>query len=135
MSTLLEALAVAPIARGLAAVLIAGAALPLAGVLVLRLELVTLRFTLMHGALLGAAVALAVGLDPLLPGLAVALLLVVTHVPLARAAGAAAGLRGGLPDGDHHRRRGGGDLPRRGAGAGGVRGTVGAIRSRSAAPT
>ena len=87
MSTLLEALAVAPIARGLAAVLIAGAALPLAGVLVLRLELVTLRFTLMHGALLGAAVALAVGLDPLLPGLAVALLLVVTHVPLARAAG------------------------------------------------
>ena len=87
MSTLVEALAVAPIARGLAAVLIAGAALPLAGVLVLRLELVTLRFTLMHGALLGAAVALAIGLDPLLPGLAVALLLVVTHVPLARAAG------------------------------------------------
>ena len=87
LSPLLEALAVAPIARGLAAVLIAGAALPLAGVLVLRLELITLRFTLMHGALLGAAVALAVGLDPLLLGLAVDLLLVITHVPIARRTG------------------------------------------------
>lgn len=77
----------APIARGLAAVLIAGVALPLAGVLVLRLELITLRFTLMHGALLGAAVALAVGLDPLLLGLAVDLLLVITHVPIARRTG------------------------------------------------
>ena len=87
LSPLLEALAVAPIARGLAAVLIAGVALPLAGVLVLRLELITLRFTLMHGALLGAAVALAVGLDPLLLGLAVDLLLVITHVPIARRTG------------------------------------------------
>ena len=87
MSPLLEALAVAPIARGLAALLIAGVALPLAGVLVLRLELITLRFTLMHGALLGAAVALAVGVDPLLLGLAVDLLLVITHVPIARRTG------------------------------------------------
>lgn len=82
-----EALTVAPIARGLAAVLIAGASLPLAGVLVLRLELVTLRFTLMHGALLGAAVALAVGVDPLLLGLAVDLVLVMTLAPIAKAAG------------------------------------------------
>ena len=82
-----EALGIAPIARGLAAVLIAGASLPLAGVLVLRLELVTLRFTLMHGALLGAAVALAVGVDPLLLGLAVDLLLVMTLAPIARRTG------------------------------------------------
>ena len=83
----LEALTYAPIARGLAALLIAGASLPLAGVLVLRLELVTLRFTLMHGALLGAAVALAVGVDPLLLGLAVDLLLVMTLGPIARRTG------------------------------------------------
>lgn len=82
-----EAISVAPIARGLAAVLIAGASLPLAGVLVLRLELVTLRFTLMHGALLGAAAALAVGVDPLVLGLAVDLVLVMTLAPIAKAAG------------------------------------------------
>lgn len=87
MRLLFEALSVAPIARGLVAVLIAGASLPLAGVLVLRLELVTLRFTLMHGALLGAAIALAVGVDPLLLGLAVDLLLVMTLAPIARRTG------------------------------------------------
>lgn len=61
--SLLEALALPPIARGLAVLLVAGIAFPLTGVFVLRLNLVTLRFTLMHGTMLGAAVALAAGLD------------------------------------------------------------------------
>lgn len=63
----LETLAYPPILRGLVVLLIAGIAFPLVGVFVLRLHLVTLRFTLMHGTLLGAAVGLAAGADPVLP--------------------------------------------------------------------
>ena len=61
--SLAEALALPPIARGLVVLLLAGVAFPLTGVFVLRLQLVTLRFTLMHGTMLGAAIALAAGLD------------------------------------------------------------------------
>lgn len=58
-------LALAPVWRALAALVFAGASFPLCGVMVLRLNLLPLRYTLMHGLLLGGTIALALGLPPL----------------------------------------------------------------------
>jgi zinc transport system permease protein len=69
--SLLQTLSYPPIARGLVVLLIAGLSFPLVGVFVLRLHLVTLRFTLMHGTMLGAALGLAAGADPVLSAAAV----------------------------------------------------------------
>lgn len=66
----------APVLRGFVALLVAGAVFPLTGVLVLRLNLITLRFMLMHGTLLGGAIALGFGLPPLFTGIAMNLLLI-----------------------------------------------------------
>ncbi|TVQ29111.1 MAG: metal ABC transporter permease [Spirochaetaceae bacterium] len=60
----------APVMRGFLVLLAAGVAFPLVGVFVLRLNLITMRFALMHASLLGGAIALAAGLNPLLIGLA-----------------------------------------------------------------
>jgi zinc transport system permease protein len=56
--------------HALVAVLFAGAAFPLIGVFIISLNLVPLRFAMMHIALLGGAVGLFLGLDPMLFGLA-----------------------------------------------------------------
>lgn len=78
----LSYLAYPPIVRGFIVLLVAGAAFPLTGVFVLRLNLITLRFMLMHGTLLGGAVALGIGADPLYVGMAmnVALVIVMSRV-------------------------------------------------------
>jgi ABC-type Mn2+/Zn2+ transport system permease subunit len=55
--------------NALVAVIFAGIAFPLIGVFVISLNLVPLRFAMMHIALLGGAVGLFLGLDPLLFGL------------------------------------------------------------------
>jgi zinc transport system permease protein len=88
---LFSAFAYAPIMRGFVALAIAGFAFPLAGVFVLRLQLVTLRFTLMHAAILGAAIGLALRIDPLLSGLALDLLAIAAIARLARGSGLALG--------------------------------------------
>jgi len=72
-----------PIRRGFIVLMVAGAVFPLVGVLVLRLNLITLRFTLMHAALLGSAIALAAGLNPLVAGI-VANTVVVAAISRAR---------------------------------------------------
>lgn len=56
----------APILRGFIAMIVSGAAFPLCGVMVLRLNLVPMRYMLMHGVILGGAVSLALNL-PLVP--------------------------------------------------------------------
>jgi len=71
------ALSYEPVFRGFLALLIVGAVFPLNGVFILRLNLIALRFMLMHGALLGGAVALGLNLDPLVLALAFDLALVV----------------------------------------------------------
>lgn len=73
-----ELLSLAPIQRALIAVLAAGVAFPLSGVLVLEMNLITLRFALMHGALLGGAVAMAASITPFLPTLIILIVLVGT---------------------------------------------------------
>ncbi|NLC93766.1 MAG: metal ABC transporter permease [Treponema sp.] len=55
-----------PILRGFIAMIISGASFPLCGVMVLRLDLVPIRYMLMHGVILGGAIALASKL-PLVP--------------------------------------------------------------------
>ena len=63
-----QAFSYPPIMRGFLALVIAGCFFPMAGVFILRLNLVTLRFTLMHAALLGAAIGLALHVDTALCG-------------------------------------------------------------------
>ena len=56
----------APILRGFIAMMISGISFPLCGVMVLRMNLIPLRYMLMHGVILGGAISLAMSL-PLLP--------------------------------------------------------------------
>jgi len=86
-----QALSYPPILRGFIALVLAGCFFPLAGVFILRLNLVTLRFTLMHAALLGAAVGLALHVDPLLVGLGLDLLAIAAISRVARESGLALG--------------------------------------------
>lgn len=63
---LLLIFSLAPIFRGFIALCLSGAAFPLCGIMVLRLNLVTMRYMLMHGVILGGAISLAANL-PLIP--------------------------------------------------------------------
>lgn len=83
-------LRLAPVLRGFLVLLISGAVFPLVGVFVLRLNLITLRFALMHASLLGSAIALAAGFNPLLAGM-VANSAVVVAIAGARTRGSARG--------------------------------------------
>ncbi|MFA6857802.1 MAG: metal ABC transporter permease [Treponema sp.] len=76
MNTLALAFTIVPVVRGFAAMLIAGAAFPLCGVMVLRLDLISMRYMLMHGVILGGAISLALSL-PLFPVTAAVNLLLV----------------------------------------------------------
>lgn len=67
-----EILAVPAFARALAALAAAGIAFPAVGTVILCLELVPARFAVMHAALLGAAVGIALGADPSASALAAA---------------------------------------------------------------
>lgn len=75
--SIIEMLAYPPILRGALVLLISGTVFPLVGVFVLRLHLITLRFALMHSALLGASVGLALGFSPVVAGMVANALLVV----------------------------------------------------------
>ncbi|HYW83400.1 MAG TPA: metal ABC transporter permease [Spirochaetia bacterium] len=88
---IVQALSYPPILRGFLALILAGCFFPLAGVFILRLNLVTLRFTLMHAALLGAAIGLAFHIDPLLAGLALDLITIAAIGRVARESGLALG--------------------------------------------
>ena len=56
----------APVTRGFIAMLISGFSFPLCGVMLLRLDLVPMRYMLMHGVILGGAISSALNL-PILP--------------------------------------------------------------------
>lgn len=77
ISDVIELLGYPPIQRGFLVLLTAGTLFPIIGVFVLRLNLITLRFTLMHSALLGAAIALAAGWNPLITGIIINILLIL----------------------------------------------------------
>ncbi|MGB4408515.1 MAG: metal ABC transporter permease [Sphaerochaeta sp.] len=92
MSDLLFMLSLAPVAKGLVAMTIAGLCFPAAGVMVLRLDLVPMRYMLMHGVILGGAISLAFSL-PLLPvSIALNLLLVLGMLKLTKDSSAGFGV-------------------------------------------
>jgi len=73
---MLEILSLAPILKGLIVITIAGLSFPITGVYLFRLNLLPLRFMLMHGAILGGAMALAFQINPFWTTIAVNLILV-----------------------------------------------------------
>ncbi|MCE2968812.1 MAG: metal ABC transporter permease [Burkholderiales bacterium] len=83
MNDLPALLALPPVQRGLAATLIAGAALPVAGLWLLGLNLIPFRFAIMHVALLGIALALLAGLPPLAVAVALCALAGAALTPFA----------------------------------------------------
>lgn len=73
----------APVQRGFAATLMAGAGLPIAGVWMLGLDLIPLRFAMMHVALLGLALGTLLQLEPVLVALLLCALAGAALAPLA----------------------------------------------------
>jgi zinc transport system permease protein len=76
---MLELLLLPPMLKAFIAIVVGGLAFPTCGVMVLRLDLVPLRYALMHGVILGGAIALALNL-PSLPLIIIVNMLVVVLV-------------------------------------------------------
>lgn len=72
-----ELLGYPPVLRGFLLIIIAGFTFPMAGVFILRLNLLPLRFMLMHGVLLGGALGLGFHINPAAAALAVNLVLLL----------------------------------------------------------
>ena len=81
---MLEMLSLPPIIKGLILLLIAGVSFPITGVYLLRLNLLPLRFMLMHGAILGGALALAFQWSPFITTIIVNLILVLLMTKISR---------------------------------------------------
>ncbi|MBN1925794.1 MAG: metal ABC transporter permease [Prolixibacteraceae bacterium] len=88
---MLEILTYPPVLRGFVVLLLSGITFPVTGVYLLRMNLLPLRFMLMHGALLGGAIALAFRINPFWTTMAVNLLLVWFMIRAARGLKADAG--------------------------------------------
>ncbi|MGH4036848.1 MAG: metal ABC transporter permease [Sphaerochaeta sp.] len=76
---MLNLLLLPPMLKALIAIFVGGLAFPACGVMVLRLDLVPLRYALMHGVILGGAIALAFEI-PSLPMIIIVNMLVVVMV-------------------------------------------------------
>jgi len=74
---MMEILSFTPVWRGLIVLILGGFAFPITGIYVIRMNLLPLRFMLMHGVLLGGAVSLVLQLNPLFGSLAVNVLIAV----------------------------------------------------------
>ena len=88
---MLELLSLSPIIKGLVLLVVAGISFPVTGVYLLRLNLLPLRFMLMHGAILGGAAALSFSFNPLLTTIAVNVALVLFMTKASRTLRADAG--------------------------------------------
>lgn len=81
----------APVRRSAYALIVAGTIMPLVGVLIIGLDVITVRFAVMHMALFGSALATWIGWDPLLGALVCCFL---TGISLTPASGRSGGLAG-----------------------------------------
>ncbi|WP_180687602.1 metal ABC transporter permease [Streptomyces gossypiisoli] len=79
-----QLLQLAPVQRAGLALLLAAAGLPVIGVVIVGLDIMPVRFAMMHVALLGIAVGLLTGLDPMLCALLACALAGAGVAPLAR---------------------------------------------------
>lgn len=80
LGTLLQ---LAPVQRAGFALLLAAVGLPVIGVVIVGLDIMPVRFAMMHVALLGIAVGLLAGLDPMLCALVACALAGAGVAPLA----------------------------------------------------
>ncbi|MFC9391358.1 metal ABC transporter permease [Streptomyces venezuelae] len=99
MSTLAAAdlgavLQLVPVQRAGIALLLAAVGLPVIGVIIVGLDIMPVRFAMMHVALLGIAVGLLTGLDPMLCALVACALSAAGVAPMARAPGGLSGAMG-----------------------------------------
>ncbi|MFI1653310.1 metal ABC transporter permease [Streptomyces sp. NPDC020472] len=83
-----------PVRRAGAALLLAAVGLPVIGVIIVGLDIMPVRFAMMHVALLGIAVGLLTGLDPMLCALVACALSGAGVAPLARTPGGLSGAMG-----------------------------------------
>lgn len=91
-----ELLALPAIQRSAVALVVAGTFLPVIGVLIIGFDILTVRFAVMHVALLGLAVGLWVGIDPTILALVMCAAAGVGMAPLAGRPGGLSGPMGFL---------------------------------------
>lgn len=91
LTTITGLLELRPVQHALVAVVLSSATMPIAGVFIVGLDIMTVRFAMMHVALLGLALGLWSGLDPMLCAL---MLCALAGGLLAPLAGRANGLSG-----------------------------------------
>ncbi|HKR50475.1 MAG TPA: metal ABC transporter permease [Pseudonocardiaceae bacterium] len=84
MTAFLELLSLGAVQRSALGLLIGAVSLPVVGVFIVGLDIIAVRFAVMHVALLGIAVGLLTGLDPMLCGLLACALAGAGVTPLAR---------------------------------------------------
>jgi len=82
------------IQRSAIALLVASVGLPVVGVLMIGLDVIPVRFAVMHTSLLGVALALVIGIDPVVGAVTVSLVSVVALAPLAGRPGGLSGPMG-----------------------------------------
>lgn len=78
-----DLLQLAAVQRSVVALVLASVGLPIAGVLIVGLDIITIRFAVMHLALLGIAIGLFIGVDPILMAVVVATIATGAITPLA----------------------------------------------------
>jgi zinc transport system permease protein len=81
---LAELFGLPPVQRAALALLLASVGLPVIGVIIVGLDIMPVRFAMMHTALLGIAVGLLLGIDPLVCALIACALAGASVAPLAR---------------------------------------------------
>ncbi|KJY42868.1 ABC transporter [Streptomyces sp. NRRL B-1568] len=89
-----ELLQLVPVQRAGVALLLAAVGLPVIGVVIVGLDIMPVRFAMMHVALLGIAVGLLTGLDPMLCALVTCALAGAGVAPLARSPDGLSGAMG-----------------------------------------
>ncbi|MGW6443359.1 metal ABC transporter permease [Lentzea sp. NPDC055074] len=91
---MIELLELAAVQRAAFALLLGAVALPIVGVVIIGLDIMPVRFAMMHTALLGIAVGLLTGLDPLLCAVVACGLSGAGLTPLARSRSGLSGAMG-----------------------------------------
>lgn len=89
-----ELLQLPAVHRSAIALLVASVGLPVVGVLMIGLEIIPARFAMMHTALLGVALGLVWGIDPLVSALVVSVVAMMAMAPLASRPGGLSGPMG-----------------------------------------
>ena len=86
-----DLLALPSVQRSLIALIIGGIAMPIVGVFIIGLDVITVRFAVMHMALFGTALGMWIGIEPTLVALVACVLTAIMVAPAADKPGGLAG--------------------------------------------